>query len=85
MESVSEEAIEVLNDALSITIDDPDHSASELRHIDIGASDAGRVLVVSYTERRGIVRIIGARKGCRTATPSERRRYEEGIDNANMQ
>jgi uncharacterized DUF497 family protein len=76
-----EEAIEVLNDALSITIDDPDHSTSELRHIDIGVSDAGQVLVVSYTERWGIIRVIG----CRKATPSERRRYEEGIDYAKTQ
>jgi hypothetical protein len=32
-----EEAIEVLSDALSITIDDPDHSTAERRHIDVGA------------------------------------------------
>jgi len=70
-----EEGLTVLTDPLSITIDDPAHSANEERHIDIGASERGNVLVVSYTERGGSLRIIS----CRQATPKERRRYEEGI------
>ncbi len=69
-----EESLTVLSDPLSITIDDPDHSASEQRHIDIGTSEKSRLLVVSYTERGGNIRIIS----CRKATPNERRRYEEG-------
>ncbi|MFA4911801.1 MAG: BrnT family toxin [Desulfobacteria bacterium] len=48
----------------------------EQRHIDIGSSDKGRVLVVVYTERRSNIRIIS----CRKATPSERKLYEEGGD-----
>jgi len=71
-----EEGITVFSDPFSITIDDPDHSADEQRYIDIGTSETGRVLVVSYTERGGSIRIIS----CRKATRSERRRYEEGID-----
>ena len=63
-----EEGLKVLSDPLSITIDDPDHSAN--------ASEKGRVLVVSYTERGGTIRIIS----CRKATPNERKRYEERID-----
>jgi len=71
-----EEGITVFSDPFSITIDDPHHSADEQRYIDIGTSETGRVLVVSYTERGGSIRIIS----CRKATRSERRRYEEGID-----
>ncbi len=70
-----EEGIRVLSDPLSITIDDPDHSANERRYVDIGTSEKGHLLVVSYTERGGSIRIIS----CRKATLRERRRYEEGI------
>jgi uncharacterized DUF497 family protein len=66
----------VFNDPFSITIGDPDHSANERRYVDIGASDRGRVLVVSYTERGRRIRLIS----CRKATRRERRQYEEGID-----
>ena len=71
-----EEGVTVFGDPFSITIDDPDHSADEQRYIDIGTSEKGRVLVVSYTERAGSIRIMS----CRKATLSERRRYEEGTD-----
>ena len=71
-----EEGATIFGDPLCITIDDPDHSADEQRCIDIGTSEKGRVLVVSYTERGGSIRIIS----CRKATRSERRRYEEGSD-----
>src|SRR5712692_8002456 len=71
-----EEGLDVLGDPLSITIDDPDHSANEQHYIDVGTSEKGRVLVVSYTERGGTIRIIS----CRKATPHERKRYEERID-----
>jgi len=40
------EATTVLGDPLSITISDPDHSADEMRFIDIGVSHLGRLLVV---------------------------------------
>src|ERR1700751_4345237 len=70
-----EEGIRVLSDLFSITIGDPDHSADEQRYIDIGASAKGRILVVTYTERGGNIRIIS----CRKATLKERRRYEEGL------
>ena len=70
-----EEATTVFSDPFSITIPDPDHSTEEERYIDIGNSDRGRVLVVVYTEREITMRIIS----CRKATPTERRRYEEGI------
>jgi len=71
-----DEATTVFSDPFSITIPDPDHSTDEQRYIDIGTSDKGRLLVVSYTERGVNIRIIS----CRKATPTERRRYEEGND-----
>lgn len=67
-----EEAKTVFSDPFSITIDDPEHSADELRFIDIGSSANGTILVVSYTERRKI-RLISARK----ASKAERKTYEE--------
>lgn len=71
-----EEGSTVLSDPFSITIDDPDYSAHERRYIDIGCSERGRILVVSYTERNKGIRIIS----CRKATRLERRRYEEGFN-----
>lgn len=69
-----DEATTVFSDPFSVTIPDPDHSVDEQRYIDIGSSEKGRVLVVVYTERGSSIRIIS----CRKATPSERKRYEEG-------
>ena len=68
-----EEAKTVFNDPFAITIDDPDHSDDEYRYIDIGFSSKGIVLIVWYTERSKNIRIIG----CRKATRSERKTYEE--------
>ena len=68
-----EEAKTVFNDPLAITINDPDHSDSEYRFINIGFSSKGEVLVVWHTERNENIRIIG----CRKATRSERTKYEE--------
>ncbi len=71
-----DEATTVFTDPFSMTIHDPNHSADEQRYIDIGSSEKGRVLVTVYTERGSTIRIIS----CRKATPSERKRYEEGKD-----
>ena len=68
-----DEATTVFCDTLSITIADPDHSDSEDRFVDIGMSHRGQLLVVSYTERRGRIRIISAR----LPTRAERKSYEE--------
>jgi uncharacterized protein len=69
-----EEASSVFGDSLAITFDDPDHSEGERRLLTFGLSEQGRLLVVSHMERRGLVRIISARR----ATRVERRIYEEG-------
>lgn len=69
-----EEASSVFYDPLAVTGSDPDHSEGEERWITFGVSSAGRLLVVSHTERGEALRIINARK----ATQSERHIYEEG-------
>jgi uncharacterized DUF497 family protein len=67
------EAKTVFGDPFSITIPDPQHPVGESRHVDIGYSSQGRLLVVVYTEREANIRIIS----CRRATQHERRTYEE--------
>lgn len=68
-----EEATTVFFDPMSLTVIDTAHSNHEVRYIDIGTSAAGRVLVIVYTERSEIIRIISAR----AANSEERRSYEE--------
>lgn len=68
------EAATVLNDTLSTTYPDMDHSSVERRFLTVGMSNRGRILVVAHTEEEDTVRIISARR----ATPHERRFYEEG-------
>ena len=68
------EATMVFADPFAVTFPDPDHSLYEHRYITVGMSDAGRILIVSHTDREGDVRIISARK----TTRSERKFYEEG-------
>lgn len=67
------EAATVLEDPLSTTFPDPDHSITEKRNLTIGQSSSGRILVVSHVDRRTAVRLITARR----ATRRERRFYEE--------
>jgi len=67
------EAETVFDDPLAITIPDPNHSTSEHRFIDVGQSEKGRIVVVSYTQRRKATRLISARR----ATHAERQKYEE--------
>jgi len=69
-----DDAISVFRDPLAKLFDDPDHSDTERRTILVGHS-GNRLLVVSFTERRGRIRLISARR----ATPREREDYEEAI------
>jgi uncharacterized DUF497 family protein len=69
-----EEAATVFQDDLSLSGEDPDHSANEERMITFGISNRGRLLVVSHTIRQGRIRVISARP----VTQTERRIYEEG-------
>jgi uncharacterized DUF497 family protein len=68
-----EEAASVFGDPLAAIFDDELHSKEEQREIIIGHSDKNRILLVSFTERAGAVRIISARR----ATIRERKDYEE--------
>ena len=68
------EAASVLDDPLSTTFPDPQHSLLERRFVSIGVSSEARVLVVNHTDDGDMVRIISARR----ATSHERRFYEEG-------
>jgi uncharacterized DUF497 family protein len=68
-----EEALTVFTDPLARIHDDPEHSEGERREIIVGHSDAGRLLLVSFTERDRAVRLISARK----ATRGEHEDYEE--------
>ena len=68
-----EEASTVWTDPLAFIAPDPEHSSSEEREWIIGTSHIGRLLVVVFTTRGNVRRIISARK----ATRFEKMRYEE--------
>lgn len=70
-----EEAQTVFTDDLFVAFEDPDHSQGKSRLIIMGQSTERRLLVVAYTERGRVIRLISARG----ATKRERRVYEEEI------
>lgn len=67
------EAATIFGDPLSRTYGDPDHSLDEQRHVTIGISERGRLLIVSHTEQADGIHIISARE----TTRAERSLYEE--------
>lgn len=67
-----EEAIEVFWDALAVIFDDELHSEDEEREIIIGQTKQGRLLLVAFTERNGVIRLISARQ----TTFSELQKHE---------
>ena len=69
-----EDAVSVFSDPLAKIFDDEDHPGKEQREIIIGHSIRERLLLVSFIQREGAIRIISARK----ATRHERKDYEEG-------
>jgi uncharacterized protein len=69
-----EEAKTVFDDPLYVDFYDPAHSDDEDRYLIVGESDQRRLLIVSYTERGSLIRLISAREVTRT----EREVYEEG-------
>jgi len=62
--------VTVFDDFNSITVNDPDHD--EDRFVTIGMDAYGRILVVVYTWRGDVIRLISARK----ATKHERKQYQ---------
>lgn len=69
-----DEAKTIFDDPLYVDFYDPDHSDDEHRYIMIGMSSQNRLLLVVYTERGDVVRLISARE----ATRGERKAYEQG-------
>jgi hypothetical protein len=68
-----EEAKTVFDNPLAAIFDDPQHSIGEIREIIIGHSNQNQLLLVSFTERAGVIRIISAR----LATRKEGENYEQ--------
>lgn len=68
------EAMTVFADPLSLTGYDPGHSEDEDRYLTMGTATAGRLLLVSPTDRGDKVRLLSAREASRR----ERRDYEDG-------
>ena len=56
-----------------LVLEDPGHSAAEKRWAGFGMTDSGRLLVVIFTKRGNLVRVISARD----MNTKERKFYEE--------
>ncbi len=69
-----DEAKTVFEDPRYVIFDDPEHSVHEQRYIILGESVQEHILMVAFTERSNVTRLISARR----ATPKERKYYEEG-------
>jgi uncharacterized protein len=67
-----EEAKTVFENVLAVIFDDEAHSIGETREIMIGHSRNNRLLLISFTERPSVIRIISAR----SATRRESEDYE---------
>jgi uncharacterized DUF497 family protein len=68
-----EEALAVFGDPLARIHADGAHSDREGREIIVGHSTKGQLLLVSFAERAGVIRLISARR----VTRHEREDYEE--------
>ena len=62
----------VFADLNELTIHDPVHSYDEERYLSLGMTKTDQLLIVSYTERGDVIRIISARR----ANRKERANYE---------
>jgi len=69
------DATSVFANPLARIFTDPDHSAREERELIVGYDYAGRLLIVSFTERGDNVRVISARR----ATAREIHAHEKHI------
>ena len=66
------DVVAVFFDPLARIFPDPEHSDTEERELIVGYDAADRLLVVSFVERHGNVRIISARR----ATTNEAKAHE---------
>lgn len=69
-----EEAATAMDDQLSVTKPDPDHSITENRFLTLGLSLRHRLILLAHTEDADEIRIMSAR----LPTRSERDAYENG-------
>lgn len=69
-----EEAATVFDSDFAEFLPDLRHSIGEARFTCMGKSSAGRLLIIAFTERGDVIRIISARE----MEPNERRSYEQG-------
>lgn len=67
-----EDAKTVFTDTLANVFDDSWNSVDERRELIIGTSNSGKLLIISFTERAEVIRIISAR----IATLTEMKNYE---------
>ncbi len=67
------EAATCFDDEFAFIYPDEIHSDDEVRDLLIGYSTRNRLLLVVFTERGDVVRIISARRG----EPKERKQYEQ--------
>lgn len=67
-----DESTSVFHDPFASIFDDERHTDDEYRELIIGHSDRRRLLIISFTEREDVIRIISARK----ATKREQADYE---------
>lgn len=70
-----EKAVTVFADPYLLFTEDFGHSKQEEREWAIGEAENGSIIVVIFTMRDELIRIISARK----ATKRECKKYEEGI------
>ena len=68
-----EEAISVFDDPFAVYYDDIYHSENEMRYIVRGYSQLNNLLIVNFTIRNEVIRIISSRK----ATKKERQYHEK--------
>ena len=68
-----EESISVFDDPFAVYYDDIYHSENEMRYIVIGYSQLNNLLIVNFTIRNEIIRIISSRR----ATKKERNYHEK--------
>jgi hypothetical protein len=68
-----DEAANVFDDPMFITLIDDEYSTDEERYITIGLSSRGRLLMLAHADRKDHIRIISARR----ATKKEEQFYAE--------
>lgn len=71
-----DEAKTIFDNPLAVIFDDPQHSIGEIREIIIGHSAQNQLIMVAFTERSGVIRIVSARlANRREANNYERNRF----------